>query len=221
MKSKHLIALLTMILFSLPTLARAQPGFDDWKMTLRMAAYYPTSSKVRDLYSSPLLNYQLEVSWRWCGNVELWGGVDWIMKRGHRHFIIEHFDSSSSSFSSSSSSSEHHKPRIWVLPLSLGAKYVFCLAPWADFYVGAGGCLTFLNLENNSVPFTEKKCRKTGFGGVFKSGVLIELNHYSFLDLFVDYYTQRFHFSGRHREFHRRDLHLDGFKIGVGLGVVF
>lgn len=139
------------------------------------------------------------------------------------HSSSSHSSSSQSDFSSHHE--KHRRPKLWILPLSLGVKYLFpvftCGEISADVYVGAGICYTFVNLEHNNAPFIEHNVRRSHVGGLLKSGLKIALNDYFYLDLFLDYFVQRFHFSGSHNGVKRHDLNLDGIKTGFGFTVTF
>jgi hypothetical protein len=70
-------------------------------------------------------------------------------------------------------------------------------------------------------PF-KKSLRTSGWGGVCKVGIQYAMSHYTFLDVFVDYYLQHFYFSHRDpRNVVGRHIDCSGFKYGAGIGVYF
>lgn len=198
----------------------------DWTLEVRCAYYQPTSKELKRVYTSHLIDYQVTAAKRFCNYFEVWGELDWTVKMGH---MKEDEDYYFHGFK--------NRSRLSLIPVSLGLKAIFPLSSCVDVYVGAGGTYSFLRLRNryfvdyyyaehgfDETPF-KKETYKYAFGGLFKAGLQITLSSSTFLDIFADYISQRFHFS-RHDEYGSKALfkhHLDcsGFKFGLGLGVYF
>lgn len=181
----------------------------DWYMQIRSSYFYPTSKPVREAYSRVWLDYQFEASTLISGNWHFWTNVNWSSKRGNRDF--NSFD---------------ERTRIWVLPISAGAKYQFPLNSCLSLYLGAGLSYTALRVEHEFSFFHEKHfTTRQSLGLVGKSGLMWLLSDYTFLDFFIDYYHQRFNISAHCcknedlKSHYRVDL--SGFKFGLGLGVYF
>lgn len=200
-----------------------------WKLTVRGAYYHPSSRPIKKIFSSGWIDYQIESSFQVIDFVEVWGGVAWSLKQ-HGHF-------------SSSYEGFKIKTKMYVLPLSLGVKFIYPILPCVDFYLGAGGCYSFLKIHAHRPedPYSEsddysgysvhhhhhpkRDIYKSGFGGVFKVGFQWDLGDNVFLDLFVDYFSQRFSFSRHDRlrgeRVFKRHVDCSGFKYGAGVGVYF
>lgn len=194
----------------------------DWTMEVRGAYYYLPNKDVKKVYTDQWLDYQVEIAKRVTHFMEIWGGVSWATKHGHTHrkcgYYREVFKDST---------------RIFVLPISLGLKAIYSICPFVDVYAGAGACYSFLRIKNKCKddyyyrgfahsPF-KKEIDKSDFGGVFKLGVHYAMSTSTYLDLFADYYTQKFDLSKKSRscDVFRHDIDCSGFKIGLGFGVYF
>lgn len=117
----------------------------------------------------------------------------------------------------------HDKTTIKMVPVGFGFKYFFpaCYCDMFRFYVGAGGLATWLRLRDHS-HYVVPKSEKWGFGGIIKSGVIVDFCDGFFADIFVDYSILdiKFH-DTKHRQVTRQKAHLDGLSAGLGLGYRF
>jgi hypothetical protein len=132
-------------------------------------------------------------------------------------------DYSCGSYSSSSSSCcERDYLRAWILPLSLGASYLYCLNPCLHVYAGAGATYTFFRLDRHT-PYFSHHLNKSGIGALFKVGARYDANEYLFYDVFVNYLYQRLSFSHSERMWgiDKSNVNIGGLKIGAGIGVYF
>lgn len=225
---KHLIYFLASVFLSTSLLATdCIPDCEsetDWTLEVRGAYYQPSSKQLRKVYSSSLLDYQVTVAKRVHPFCEIWGELDWTVKRGHGH---KHYDYDYYGF--------RDRTRISIMPLSLGLKVIYPIFPFVDIYAGAGASYSFLRIKNtcredyyywgfSHSPF-KKEIYKYAFGGLFKVGFQVALSDSTFLDFFADYTLQRFHFSKHEdysgRSLFRHELDCSGFKLGAGFGVYF
>lgn len=194
----------------------------DWTLEVRGAYYQPDSKSFRKVYTNHLLDYQVEAAKRVYDFFEIWGGMSWASKHGHTRRAYGYFDHR---FKDST--------KIFVLPVSLGLKFIYPILPFIDIYVGAGVCYSFLKIKNfckehysdwglSHSPF-KKGIYKNDVGGLFKAGFQFAMSDSTFLDFFVDYYLQRFHLSHKHdrRDVFKHSIDCSGFKTGVGFGVYF
>lgn len=186
---------------------------ENWSMELGAAFYRPQKS-VKEVYSGGWIDYQLEASRILNCNVEIWAGVNWIAKK--------HEESEDYFSSEGSCSSIEDKKRIWILPVSIGAKYFYYFTPRISAYVGGGIVYTFLRMERHG-DYVKNAHSKHGLGAVIKSGIRYDWGDYTFVNVFVDYYSQKFDLSRSERELgiDRHELDLSGLKIGLGVGVYF
>lgn len=187
----------------------------DWTMEVRAAYFSPSSKEVRHIYSKGWVDFQVESSRKLNDYVEVWAGVNWMNKHGH---VEDYY------------AGLKEKTKLSVLPISLGLKFVYPLFRCLDVYAGIGGAYSFLKLKSDgdysgydsslvSTSF-KKHMRKSGWGGVAKLGLRWTLGPTTFIDLFADYFEQRFHVSKGNHLFHRH-LNCSGFKLGGGFGVYF
>jgi hypothetical protein len=173
------------------------------------------------VYSSALIDYQVETSKRIHPFIEVWAGVNWMNKKGdlydHYHLFKQ-------------------KNRIYILPLSIGFKFIFPVMECLDIYAGMGGCYSFLQIkhhwddliyESSDLSlFTplKKHIAKRNVGVVAKIGLRWTVGPTTFINIFADYFMQQFHFSRKHdfRGNHVwKHLNCDGLKLGAGFGVYF
>lgn len=191
-----------------------------WTLEVRGAYFQPSSKALRRIFSSAWLDYQIEAAVRVSDFWEVWGGVNWIAKQHGRAKSLPY--------------GLKDRTKMYLLPLSIGFKFIYPICPRIEAYLGGGVCYSFLYIHNHCrgnyyywgfhhSPLKHNTYRNT-VGGVLKMGFQIDLGDYVFLDVFVDYITQRFHFS-RHehsrRNIFRHDIECGGFKYGAGLGVYF
>ena len=207
--------------FSLPALFCVTDCDTDWKLEVRAAYYQPHSKQIGKIYSRSWLDYEVEASRRVGCFCEIWGGVYWANKHGRAdHSRLSGFK---------------QPTNIHVLPLSMGAKFVYPLFPCAEVYFGAGPCYSFLRVHNHSHAhrshwlLKDRPCKKNlydyAWGGLFKTGIQIALCRTMFLDIFADYITQRFKVpsseEAKRLGLIHGDIDCSGFKFGAGLGIYF
>jgi outer membrane protein W len=193
----------------------------DWALAVRGAYYKHTSKAIRRIYPTGWIDYQVEASKRVNDFVEFWTGVYWASKQhGRAHSASGRF---------------RDQTRMYILPLNVGFKLIYPVLPCIEAYIGAGVCYSFLTIRNrckeqyscwglSRSPF-RSRTQRSGVGAVFKLGFKYDLGGNVFLDIFADYFSQRFHIS-RHKKSFSRNIfrhHVDcsGFKFGAGLGVYF
>lgn len=199
----------------------------DWSLQLR-GAYFASQSKIINKTNSQhWFDYQVEAAHNFENNWQLWTNVSWFtkkrpIKRDAFYGPAGHYHDSSYCRYSTNHNKKHR--RLYILPLSLGLKYNLCITPCARFYLGAGPSYTFLKIKH-PISIFNKYITRQGIGALFKSGFQYDIGEYTFLDLFVDYLYQRFHFSQFDSYIDgytkRKQMNIGGFKIGIGLGVYF
>lgn len=194
-----------------------EPG---WTLEVRVAYYQPSAKKVRKVYSSGWLDYQVLTSKRFSNFFEVWGGVSWANKHGHTRSYDEDW---------------RDHTRLSIVPLSLGVRGIYPLFCSIEFYVGAGVCYSFLHVRNHCrddysfygvsrSPF-KRDIHRSDFGAIVQTGFHYTLCEDVFLDFFADYFSQQFDFPSKdsraHRYVFKNHLNCSGFKLGAGLGVYF
>lgn len=182
----------------------------DWSAEFRVAYFSPESKRVRKIYSSNLIDYQVEISKNLCPNWSIWLDVDYLSKNGRSEPL-------------------HDSTRIWLIPIALGVNYQFwCRNGW-NAYVGAGGNYTCLRMHDHS-EYVKEHISKWNFGGTFKLGIKKVFCNGITLNFFCDYFLQKFHFSDKSRSsdshysscyIERNSLNVSGLKVGMGIGYYF
>lgn len=211
-----------------------------WTLDVRVAYYSPRSKAIKNIYSDSWVDFQVEASKRIFDYTEFWFGVSWAGKQhGRKEPFRYGFEDNT---------------KMFILPLNAGIKFIYPVFSCTELYVGAGVCYSFLEIRNrlkddryssyssyspyssyssyssysdssSSSGIRHKYIHKTGWGGLFKLGARYTMSDTTFLDVFVDYYLQRFKLSRNNYDPVKRAFggHVDvsGFKIGAGLGVFF
>ncbi|MBA2368158.1 MAG: hypothetical protein H0V82_03935 [Candidatus Protochlamydia sp.] len=194
----------------------------EWTTEVRGAGYRLSSKQVKNIYAENWTDYQVEASQRLCRYFDFWVGVNWASKRSRLHRDDYYLYS-------------RERTQIFVLPLSAGYKFIYPLCNCLDFYLGGGICYTFLKIRNGSIDstcgpergesFYKKWIKKDDVGGVAKLGIRWSMGSDTFLDVFVDYFSQRFRLSRSEAltmcSCRIRHLNCSGLKYGLGFGVYF
>jgi outer membrane protein len=177
----------------------------DLAVEARVAYYHPTSKKVRHIYSEGVADYQLEISKGLGCNWRVWAGVSGFSKEGR-------------------SIGFHNRTRLSLVPVNLGVKYVYPIMCDTKLYVGAAVCYSFLNIKDHSY-YVHEHTSKGNWGGLIQLGLYYNIWDCLYLDVFADYYFQRFHFSHSNYSYdyyvERHNLDMSGYKVGAGLGFSF
>jgi outer membrane protein len=194
----------------------------DWTLQVRGAYYQPNSKALRKVYTNHWLDYQVETAKRLDNFCEMWAGVCWASKRGHTRSAFNYEDHLFKD-----------KTKIFVLPLSLGFKFIYPILPFIDVYVGGGVCYSFLKIRNCCKEYDsdrsfshfhfKKAIYQNDVGAVIKLGFQWAMSDSTFLDFFADYYGQTFRLSHKdnHHNVFKHYVDCSGFKFGAGFGVYF
>lgn len=169
----------------------------------RVAYFRPESKKVRKIYADGWADYQLEVFQELCPNWQIWSGISGFSKKGHSLELHDH-------------------TKLQLIPLSLGLKYIYPFTCNLDGYLGVGACYSFLHIRDHS-DYVEQHISRQDWGGVGQIGLYYQAQQGFFINLFADYFYQRFYFH--HVDFshyvQRHNLNLSGWKLGAGIGICF
>lgn len=214
----------------------------DWTLEVRGAYYRPNSKKLKKIYSSCLIDYQITLAKRIHPYCEIWAEFDWTIKRSKIH-REDYYHFTYGGYEGVESRDFNDYTKLSIIPISLGIKLIYPILPCVDVYAGAGASYSFLRIRNHfekdeyssdyywsfsssssPAPF-KKLIHKEDFGGLFKVGVQYAMSDSTFLDFFADYYLQHFRFSRNEdredRSLFKHRLDCSGFKFGAGLGVYF
>lgn len=160
---------------------------------IRGAAFFHSSKRFREVYDHVGPSVQVEASTSLCDCFGLWTNFDFFTRA--RKF------------------GACCRSRVNLYNLSLGAQYVYPFCKCVDIYAGIGPSFTWIDLKNKSCCGHDNE-HKCAIGGLLKTGVYYYFCRNFFADVFVDYLYQPVHF-------HHRFVNVGGFKVGLGLGVVF
>lgn len=171
----------------------------DWIFEVRGAYFQPTSNIVKKIYGSGMAEIQGEISRALCDPWYVWLNTSYMAKTG--------------------CSSLNHYTRLQVIPVSLGIKYDYALKHNATCYLGLGGSLTSVNIDDDS-DFVKRHLKENGVGLVVKSGITYTACSSAFLDLFIDYYHQKVRFLSA-VGLQCPNLTISGLRMGAGIGLTF
>jgi hypothetical protein len=190
-------SILFIFLFS-SSLSAWEWGLLDLEAEARVAYYHPFSKKVRSNYGEGWAEYQFEISkgidqyWR------IWTGVGGFSRKGHSHGLND-------------------RSTLQLIPVSLGIKYIYPLYSDMNFYVGGAACYSFLHIKHHS-HHTHTNHNQGSWGALVQTGTTYFFKDCYYMNVFADYFFQDFHFSKSGQKFR---LDMNGYKIGVGLGLSF
>lgn len=169
-------------------------------LVFRVADYIPLSGKMRRIYANGMPFYQIEGSYSYNGPVSAWLNVGYLSHSGR-------------------SIGERDRTYFHMLPIGFGLKYSFFLPYCWEGYIGAGPSYTFLRIHDHSD--RNQHIKRGTLGGVAKVGATYQFWKCVQLDLFVDYFYTKFHFSGNRNCIRRSDLDASGVSVGAGIGFLF
>lgn len=247
MKSySSLFLALFFILLSLPLLARDCCNSCDFSSNtccdsswginaeVRVAYYQPSSKRVRHIYSDGWADYQLELSKSFKGFGELLKGCGCD---GLKDIELRGWVGVSGFSRKGDSIGFHNDTKLQLIPISFGLKIFYPIFCNTKVFIGGAACYSFLRIHDHS-DYVHQHIRKEDWGGLFQSGITYDFCNWAYASIFFDYYFQRFHFHdekissfsrssdsyylGRNSRFNDRfDLNMNGYKVGVGLGISF
>jgi outer membrane protein W len=191
-----------LIAFLISTNAEAS-YFSGMEVEAKISAFFPSSKKVRRLYSKSMPYYELEISKKFCNNWQVGLSGGYVSKRGHAIGC-------------------RNRTCFRLIPLSLGLKYLYPFNPCINLYVGAGISWSFFKNKDHS-PFVHETNNCDAVGGLFKIGFTYAVKECIFIDIFTEYLHQKFSFSRHYKQHYtvRHHLNMSGFTFGGGLGFNF
>jgi len=131
------------------------------------AYFYPTNSKFRHIYGNGVGLFGVEVTpeiWqRWYG----FASVDWAATSGTSIGLGTYTS-------------------VTLLPIAAGVKYIYDINERWDWYVGLGGQGTWIQTRDHS-SFVHHTISKWSWGGIIKTGFLINTDSKWFFDIFGSY----------------------------------
>lgn len=166
----------------------------DVLVEFRMAGFFHSSERFKELYGNVGTSYQVELSTPispcepWLG----WINFDWYEKHKHHDCFS--------------------KSKVEILNGSFGVKYNYQTCRKINLYLGAGCALGGISLKNKAHGYKDNSS-KFLIGAVLKSGIGYTFPNQIYLEGFLDYLYQPVKFENR--------IDVGGIKLGVGIGTKF
>jgi outer membrane protein len=178
---------------------RILKGIGEFKFGL----FRPDSKRLRDVYESPWLNYELSMSYPMWKGLSIWSSLNYIDESGQSLGL------------------QQHRTVIRIIPLTMGMKYVFFLSEHFDTYIGAAMRYFFVRVQNR-YPFVKREVHKNGLGGGFVGGLLVMPHPNAAIDIFIDYSLKKFNKEKKSINNNiQHDLDISGVTFGIGIGYLF
>ncbi len=174
-----------------------------YKIEGRAGAFFPFSSRIRDIFQIALPFVELEGSYKFSSKWDIWGAIGYI-------------------FATKESLNYGTVTTINMIPFTLGVRRFFSLAYHTDAFLGFGGLWSLYRNHDNS-PWVHQHISKSGFGGTATAGLLHRLSDSFLMNFFVEYMYLRFPFSKVYPKHftYRHDVNMSGIKVGLGIAYNF
>lgn len=195
---KRLAILSWVLLLGMPAYSDAL--FEHPEVELKGGYFYFSSSKMRSIYDSGGFSIQLAATapiWR-C--LSLYGSVGFQEQSGR-------------------SLTFRQRTNLWKIPVDLGLKQSFYMAPMLEYYIAVGPRYFYLHQENHSDDVSSPTYN--GFGGFANTGFRFAPWCHFFLDLFGEYSFEQVHYSPHSDRSFGRTIQVGGFVFGLGFGYQF
>lgn len=170
----------------------------DVSIEFRAAKFYPSSKMVRNSYTHHLNSYDILLSKMIARDWDLYLSVGTM----HTHGAFQ-----------------NHKDKTWLNfhPFTLGVRRYFPVTTKIKFYAGLGATYARLRVKERD-HHHERRSKKWTPGAVVTGGVQYKLTQQLFLDFFVDYQHDKFHFSRGHDRVKKHRFNMNGCRLGLGVG---
>ncbi len=158
-------------------------------------------SEMSDIYQNGGADIQITSSWpvwRW---LHLYGGVEFIIARGH-------------------SVNDHQSTSIWEIPLSLGLRGIVKAFTKINYYLTVGPRYVFVRQYNDS-SFVDSRLSQSGLGGFANAGILFFPYQHWVVDLFFEYSYVQMSFSTSRSNSYASSAQVGGIVFGAGTGYAF
>lgn len=182
-----------LVVFFFPLILVANP----WYFEAKGSYFRPESGDAKKIYGEGWPHLELDASYalaHWC---EIWGSVGCMFNNGR-------------------SLGAHEKANIWIVPLTVGFRYVYHF-DHLDVYAGIGPRYFFYH-EHAHSHWVKSNVNKSGIGGAAVAGARFEFLTHGFFDLFVDYGYKKFHFNGSKPFIQGHNVVIGGWSVGIGIG---
>lgn len=163
-------------------------------LQVRGGNLFPSSELLNDIYSGNKIEGELEATlWIPCTDLYLWTNINGLKKEGH--FETDEITT------------------IEIYPISSGLKYLIPICGLFSPYIGGGISYTWIN-TNNKLDSLKTHIHAKTYGGVIKSGIIINLTSQFFMDFYADYYFSKISSENTFEE-------IGGLRTGAGIGIFF
>lgn len=166
---------------------------DNVGIQFRVGHFRPSSHLFRNIYGQGGIEYQAELNYEYVPGNTIWLNINGFERDGI--------------------TPDNQQTKIQLHPLSGGIKQLIPFSSSINPYLGLGSTCTFIHGKGKSL-FLDERDHKHTWGVVGKSGILVLLSSYFFVDIFADYYYTEIIFDEQKRN-------VGGLRAGVGIGLLF
>jgi hypothetical protein len=163
--------------------------------------FFFTESPLNEIYDAGGIDLQLSASYPIWKQLQLYGSVEFLEK---------------------SKKSRHGKNEksLWEIPLSIGLRPVFPIAPDVYYYFTVGPRYFIVHTHNHSSD-DDEKIHSRGFGGFVNTGLLFIVGKCWAVDVFAEYSYKKMHFRSSHEKEQEESVQVGGLTFGTGFAYLF
>ena len=166
------------------------------------AGYYLfADSTMRKVYSSGGYDLQISGAYPICDWLEVYGSVEYFNCKGK-------------------SLNEHQSTTFYGIPVSLGLKPIFNIAPGVKYYFAIGPRYFYLHQHNDS-EYVDKNLSHNAFGGFVNTGFNFCIDPNIFIDIFAEYSYAKTRFHSSKLDVYTENIQVGGYVFGAGIGYAF
>ena len=170
---------------------------NDWYFEAKGGYFRPESHVAKKIYGEGWPHFEVDASYELSRDIELWGSVGYLFNNGK-------------------SLGTHESANVWILPLTLGSRYVYHFEA-LDFYVGVGPRYFFYH-EHAHSEWVKSQVSKNAIGGAALGGLRFEFLTHGVLDFFADYGYCKIKIPGSKPFVKGHTFQIGGWSVGIGVG---
>lgn len=162
-------------------------------LKFRVAAFFPTSERFRDIYGSSIADYQFEATALLPNRYRGWVNVSWLGCSGRSDRL-------------------HFHTTVDMTNTSIGISIPHQISENFSAYAGIGPSFGYVGVRNKGTNWYRNES-KFDAGVLVKSGVVYDISCHGLVEFFIDYLYLC--------STYRTQVNLGGLKIGGGIGWAF
>lgn len=140
-------------------------------------------------------------SWSECYALDLYTSVGYLTRSG-------------------SSINGEQKTKLWQVPVNIGLRPIFAIAPNCQYYLGVGPTFFYVHQHNDS-DYVPRNQGKSGVGFFVNTGFCYKFHSAISFDIFGEYFYGETHFHDKKPFYYSQTIQTGGFVVGAGLGYAF